>query len=41
MTLADTPEAAALAILRLWQNRNFEGLTPFMSELQVVKAVVR
>lgn len=36
-----TPEACAMQILQLWQDRNLEGLLPFLSELSVVKAVVR
>jgi hypothetical protein len=36
-----TPEACAMQILAFWQDRNLEGLLPFMSEISVVKAVVR
>lgn len=42
-TSTDTaiPEACAMQILQLWQERKLEALLPFMSELAVVKAVVR
>lgn len=36
-----TAENCAMQVLTCWQNRNLEGLLPFMSELTVVQAVVR
>jgi len=30
-----------MQILSLWQDRDLQGLLPYMSELSVVKAVVR
>lgn len=41
LATVDTPEACAMQILTLWQDRNLEGLLPYMSEISVVKAVVR
>lgn len=36
-----TPEGCAMQILSMWQDCDLEGLLPYMSELCVVKAVVR
>jgi hypothetical protein len=38
---AGTAEHAAMQVLRLWQDRDLEGLLPYMSEIAVIKAVVR